>query len=153
MAATTEVSQLIRAPQKTIYEAFLDPARLAQWRAPTGMKAHVHSFDPREGGAYRLSLTYTNPESSQRGKTTFDTDTFQGRFLELAPYERIVEAITFESSNPGLAGVMIVTSTFALAGQGTEVTVICANLPPAIRPEDNELGCRLSLQNLARLVE
>jgi hypothetical protein len=34
-----------------------------------------------------MSLIYQNPEDPQRGKTSEDTDTFQGRFVELAPFE------------------------------------------------------------------
>jgi hypothetical protein len=45
------------------------------------------------------------------------------------------------------------TSTLTETQPGTEVTILCEDIPPGIRPEDNELGCRLSLRNLARLVE
>jgi hypothetical protein len=34
----------------------------------------------------------------------------------------------------------------------TTVTFHCANLPPGLRPEDNEAGTRLSLEQLARYV-
>jgi uncharacterized protein YndB with AHSA1/START domain len=117
------------------------------------MKAHVHVFDAREGGAYRMSLTYTEPENSPGGKTSEDTDTFQGKFIELVPYEKIVELIEFESRDARFAGEMTMTTSFTEVEAGTEVTVLCENLPTGIRPEDNELGCRSSLQNLARLVE
>jgi uncharacterized protein YndB with AHSA1/START domain len=153
MRATTKVSRTIHAPRNVIYQAFLNPDALAAWRAPENMKAQVHNFDAREGGAYRMSLTYTNLENSPGGKTSEDTDTFQGKFIELVPDEKIVELIEFESRDPGFAGEMTITTSFTDAGEGTEVTVLCENLPTGIRPEDNELGCRLSLQNLARLVE
>jgi uncharacterized protein YndB with AHSA1/START domain len=87
------------------------------------------------------------------GKTFEDTDTFQGKFIELAPYEKIVELIEFESPNPGFAGEMTMTTSLSDVEEGTRVTVLCENLPPGIRPEDNERGCTSSLQNLARLVE
>jgi uncharacterized protein YndB with AHSA1/START domain len=153
MRAATKVSRTIHAPRNVIYQAFLNPDALASWRAPENMKACVHSFEAREGGAYRMSLTYTNPENSPGGKTSEDTDTFQGKFIELVPDEKIVELIKFESRDPRFAGEMTMTTSFTDAGKGTEVTVLCENLPTGIRPEDNELGCRSSLQNLARLVE
>ena len=34
---------------------------------------------------------------------------------------------------------------------GTEVVIIFTNIPPGIRPEDNEAGTQLSLEKLARL--
>jgi uncharacterized protein YndB with AHSA1/START domain len=69
------------------------------------------------------------------------------------PDEKVVELIQFESPDPAFAGEMKMTTSLTDAGHGTEVTVLCENLPPGIRPEDNELGCRLALQNLAGLVE
>jgi len=40
---------------------------------PIGMTSHVHAFDAREGGLFRVSLTYDAPSST--GKTTAHTDT------------------------------------------------------------------------------
>jgi uncharacterized protein YndB with AHSA1/START domain len=153
MRASTKVSSIIHAPRKVIYQAFLNPDALASWRAPKNMQARVHEFDAREGGAYRMSLTYTEPENSPGGKTSEDTDIFQGKFIELVPYEKIVELIEFESRDARFAGKMTMTTSFTEVGAGTEVTVFCENLPTGIRPEDNELGCRSSLHNLARFVE
>jgi uncharacterized protein YndB with AHSA1/START domain len=153
MRPSTKVSRIIQAPRKVIYQAFLDADALASWRAPENMKARVHAFDGREGGAYRMSLTYTDRQHSPSGKTSEDTDSFQGRFIQLLPYEKIVELIEFESRDPKFAGEMKMTTTFTEAGKGTEVTVLCEDIPIGIRSEDNELGCRSSLQNLAKLVE
>jgi uncharacterized protein YndB with AHSA1/START domain len=151
--ASTRVSRVIRAPREAIYRACVNPEALAAWRAPDGMAARVHAFDAREGGTYRMSLTYTDPARSPAGKTSADTDAFQGTFAELVPNERIVERIHFESPDPAFAGEMTMTTTLADVEDGTEVTVLCEQIPHGIRPEDNELGCRLALANLARLVE
>lgn len=151
--ASTKVSRIIHAPREAIYAACVDPDALAAWRAPDGMTARVHEFDGRQGGSYRMSLTYTDRENSPGGKTSDDTDTFEGTFAELVPNERIVEVVRFESPDARFAGEMRMTTSFAAAGDGTEVTLVCEDLPPGIRPEDNELGCAMSLRNLARLVE
>ncbi|HEX8243867.1 MAG TPA: SRPBCC family protein [Longimicrobium sp.] len=153
MPASTKVSRVIRAPRPAIYRACLEPDALAAWRVPDGMTARVHAFDPRQGGTYRMSLTYTDPAHSPGGKTSDDTDTFQGTFVELVPDEKVVELIDFESPDPAFAGQMKMTTSLADAEHGTEVTVLCEDIPPGIRPEDNELGCRMALQNLAKLVE
>jgi len=153
MRASTKVSRIIRAPREAIYRACIDPEALAAWRAPDGMTARVHAFDAREGGTYRMSLTYTDPRHSPPGKTSDDTDSFEGRFLELVPNEKVVELIRFESPDPRFAGEMTMTTSLADAGDDTEVTVLCENMPPGIRPEDNEVGCRSALENLAKLAE
>lgn len=48
---------------------------------PTGMTSQVHVFDAREGGSFRISLTYDTPTG--KGKTTAHSDTIHGRFVKL----------------------------------------------------------------------
>ncbi len=115
--------------------------------------AHVHTFDPHEGGQFRISLTYQNPEESQRGKTTGDTDTYHGRFVKLVPDELIVETIEFESQEPEFAGEMRMTVRLADVDGGTNASLLYENVPLGIRAEDNEVGSRQSLQKLAALLE
>jgi uncharacterized protein YndB with AHSA1/START domain len=150
---STQVSTIIKAPRAAVYKAFLDPAALAAWRVPDNMTAKVHSFEAREGGTYRMSLTYKDPTQSPGGKSSEDTDTFEARFVELIPDEKIVEAITFESDDPGFSGEMTMTTRLADADGGTEVTILCQGLPAGVRPEDNETGTRQSLRKLAALLE
>ncbi len=149
----TQVSRIIKAPRPKVYRAFLDPEAVAAWLAPDTMRVRVHTFDPREGGQFRISLTYQNPEDAARGKTTGDTDTYHGRFVKLVPDELIVEAIEFESPDPSFAGEMRMTVRLADADDGTEVSLLYENVPAGIRAEDNEAGSRQSLQKLAALVE
>jgi uncharacterized protein YndB with AHSA1/START domain len=150
--ATTKVSRVIKASRKAIYRALLDPVALAAWRVPDDMTARVHEFEAREGGRYRMSLTYANPQGAP-GKTSADTDTFQGRFVTLVPDEKVVELVEFESADPKFAGEMTITTTLADAKDGTEVTMLHEDLPAGVQPEDNELGCAMSLRKLAKLVE
>ncbi len=153
MDASTSVSRIVKAPRKAVYQAFVDPNALAKWLAPETMAGKVHHFDPRVGGEFLMSSTYQDPANSPGGKTTQDTDTFRGRFVELVPDQKIVWAINFESPDPGFAGEMRMVMTFTDAGDGTEVTILCENIPPGIKPQDNEEGTRQSLAKLARLLE
>jgi uncharacterized protein YndB with AHSA1/START domain len=138
--ASTRVTEIIKAPRKAVYQACLDPDSVAAWRAPDNMKGHVHAFDAREGGTFRMSLTYQDPKHSPGGKTSEDTDTFQGKFIELVPDEKIVEVIKFESRDPRFAGEMKITTSFTDTDEGTEITVLCQDIPAGIRLEDNELA-------------
>jgi uncharacterized protein YndB with AHSA1/START domain len=150
---TSEVSRIINAPRHKIYQAFLDPQAVAVWLVPDNMQAHVLTFEPRQGGRFRISLKYLNPEDSPGGKTSEDTDTYQGQFIELVPDERIVEDIEFESPDPGFAGVMRMSVSMTDVGSGTMVSLLFENIPAGIRPEDNEEGSRQSLRKLADLLE
>lgn len=149
----SEVSRIINAPRSKVYQAFLDPLVVTEWLVPDNMQAHVHVFEPRQGGRFRISLKYLNPEDSLRGKTSGDTDTYQGQFVALVPGERIVEAIEFESQDPGIAGVIRMTVSLVDVGGGTRVSLLFENIPAGIRPEDNEEGSRQSLKKLADLLE
>ncbi|WP_256378590.1 SRPBCC domain-containing protein [Nordella sp. HKS 07] len=75
------------------------------------------------------------------------------RSIELRPARRIVEAVTFHSADPAFAGEMRVEIRFDDVPGGTEVTFISSDIPAGIRPEDNDEGTRLSLEQLARYVE
>lgn len=150
---STRVSRLIKAPREVVYRAFLEPDAVASWLPPDGMKGQVHVLEPRVGGKFRVSLTYLNPEESLGGKTSADTDTTQGRFVELIPKEKIVWMTEFESEQSEFAGEMKIIWSLADADGGTEVTVVCEDIPVGIRLEDNELGSKLSLQKLAAFVE
>jgi hypothetical protein len=48
---------------------------------------------------------------------------------------------------------MVMTWQLEAAGDGTEVTVIAADVPPGISQADHEVGIASSLANLATYVE
>jgi hypothetical protein len=75
------------------------------------------------------------------------------RFVELTPPRRIVEAISFVTTDPAFSGEMTMTAMFEEVSGGTEVTLVFEDLPPGLRAEDNEVGSRLSLEQLARRFE
>src|SRR5687768_2070359 len=114
--SSTRISRHVNAPRATVYRALLDPRAVAKWKVPTGMTSHVHAFDAREGGAFRVSLTYNAPTGT--GKTTAHTDTYHGHFAKLIPDEQVVEVVEFETADPALRGEMTITITLADADGG-----------------------------------
>jgi uncharacterized protein YndB with AHSA1/START domain len=151
--ASTRVRTMVKAERRAVYRAFLDPHAMAAWLSPDNMTGHVHAFTAREGGRFRMTLRYQDPEHAPGGKTTEDTDTFQGRFVELVPYEKIVEVVEFKSQDAAFRAEMGLTARFVDADGGTEITILSEDIPAGIRPEDNELGCQESLEKLAALLE
>ena len=150
---STRNSKFIKAPQQTLYRAFTDPAALAVWLAPGDMTGVVHSFDYRVGGGYQMSLYYPSSELPSQGKTSEREDRYTARFVELAPPEKIVEAITFDTVDPAFSGEMIMEISLEPGDGGTTVSVIFKDIPLGIRPEDNEVGTQSTLEKLARFVE
>ena len=149
--SSTRISRHVNAPRALVYRALLDARAVATWKVPTGMTSHVHEFDPREGGSFRISLTYDEPTGT--GKTSPHTDTHHGRFVKLVPNEQVVEVVEFETADPALQGEMTITISLADADGGTDLLAVHDGLPRGLSPADNEVGWRLSLAKLAALVE
>lgn len=141
----------LNAPRAAVYRALLDARAVQAWRVPTGMTSQVHAFDPREGGAFRISLTYDAPDRA--GKTTAHTDTYHGHFVKLVPDEEVVEVLEFETNDPALQGEMTIAVTLMDADGGTDLLAVHDGLPGGVAPADNALGWRLSLEKLAAWVE
>jgi uncharacterized protein YndB with AHSA1/START domain len=148
---STRLSQHVNAPRADVYRALLDAQAVATWRVPQGMTSQVHIFDPREGGTFRISLTYDTPTGT--GKTTEHTDTYHGHFVKLVPSEQVVEVMEFETADPALRGEMTITFTLTEVDGGTDVLGVHDNLPQGVSPADNEIGWRMALEKLAQLVE
>ena len=144
-------SRHVNAPRAKVYRALLDARAVETWMVPIGMTSYVHEFDAREGGLFRISLTYEEPIGT--GKTTAQTDTYHGHFVKFVPDEQVVEVMEFETADPAMRGEMIVTFTLTDSGNGTDVLAIHDNLPPGVSPADNETGWRMALDKLAAFVE
>jgi uncharacterized protein YndB with AHSA1/START domain len=149
--SSTRVSRQIKAARADVYRALLDREAVQAWRVPEGMTSVVHDFDPREGGTFRVSLSYDGPDDV--GKSSTHADTYHGHFARLVPDEAVVETIEFETSKPEFRGVMTMTTTLRDADGGTEVVVEHDGLPAAVPPAHNEIGTQMALDKLARLIE
>ena len=148
---TTRMSRHVAAPPSAVYRALLDPEAVAKWRVPGGMTSQVHEFDPHEGGRFRVSLSYDAP--GQAGKSAARTDTYHGHFARLVPDAQVVEVLEFETADPALGGQMTMTTTLTEEADGTDVLVVHEGIPDQVPVADNELGTRMALDSLARLVE
>jgi uncharacterized protein YndB with AHSA1/START domain len=118
---------------------------------PDQMTSRVHTFEAREGGAFRISLSYDVPTTA--GKTSARTDSFHGRFVKLVPDTEVIQTVEFETNDPAMQGKMTITYTLADAAGGTDLVGLHENVPSGVPPADNELGWSMSMDKLAKLVE
>lgn len=144
-------SRYVRASVEEVFAAFADPVAWQQWLPPQGMTASVQQFEFREGGTFRLTLTYV--DTYLAGKTTANEDVSEGTFSEIVPNERVVQRIVFESDDPAFAGEMLMAWSLEPIEAGTRVNVRAEDVPVGISPEDHEVGLNSTLDNLARYVE
>jgi uncharacterized protein YndB with AHSA1/START domain len=120
------------------------------WLPPGDMEGRALEYDFREGGRYRIELTYVENAEPDSGKTTSNTDISSGRFVSLEPGKRIVQTVEFESTDASVAGEMVMTWSLEAVQSGTRVTITAENVPPGITQADHDEGLLSSLENLAR---
>jgi uncharacterized protein YndB with AHSA1/START domain len=125
---------------------------MERWLPPDNMTGTMLHFDFREGGSYRMRLTYAEPQQG-RGKTSEDFDEVEVRLTKLEDGRKIEQEINFESEDPSFSGVMRMIWTFQPQNEGTLVTIRAEDVPEGIRPEDHDAGLKSSLENLSRFVE
>jgi uncharacterized protein YndB with AHSA1/START domain len=147
----TQLHRHIDETRAAVYRALLDPSAVQRWMVPDGMTSEIHAFDPVEGGAFRISLTYDLPTDA--GKTDAQTDRFHGTFAELVPDAKVVQIVEFETDDPVLTGAMTITYELSDAAGGTDVVGTHQNVPAGVSPADNEIGWQMSMDKLAALVE
>ncbi len=86
-----------RRTARLAYSAIVDSGAVSRWMVAHVMSSHVPAFDPREGGAFRVSLNYNEP--TEIGKTTAHADTYHDRFV---PNARVVEVMEFETEDSAM---------------------------------------------------
>ena len=89
------ISRMFNAPRELVYEAFTNPAMVAEWMGPRGFSAMDIEYDVRPGGRWRVRLHVSGP------KTDCDphgyTDLWmQGTYLEVMPPERLVYTFAWD---------------------------------------------------------
>jgi uncharacterized protein YndB with AHSA1/START domain len=152
MPRTDRASRVIAAPPERVYAALVDPDALIVWLPPEGMTGRFERFDARPGGSYRMVLTYADA-SGAPGKATADSDVVEGRFLDVVPGARVVQAVDFVSDDPAYAGTMTMTWEITAADAGTRVDIRADDVPDGISAEDHAAGLASSLANLAASLE
>jgi uncharacterized protein YndB with AHSA1/START domain len=149
--STGHFSRRIEAPRERVYLALISESAIPQWKFPDGMTCRVLEFDGREGGGFRISLSYDAP--GHAGKTSEHTDIYHGRFAKLVPNEQVVEIDEFETDDPALQGEMTITYTLSDAREDTNLVATHEGLPRGVSKEDNDAGWTMALQRLAELLE
>src|SRR5215468_8365474 len=127
MTNSTRLNLHVNGPRANVYRSLLDADAVATWMVPNGMTSHVHEFDAREGGSFRISLTYDTPTGA--GKPTAQTDTYHGRCVKLVPNELVVQVKEFETADDSMRGEMTITFTLIEADGGTDVLAVHDNVP------------------------
>jgi 8-oxo-dGTP diphosphatase len=152
MSRTDLASLLIHADRETVFAALTDQEALLDWLPPQGMHGRFERFDLREGGSYRLVLTYEDAAGAP-GKTDADSDVSEVRISRVVPGEFVEQLVDFESDDPAFRGTMRMTWRVRPSVDGTVVEFEARDVPSGIRARDHAEGLTSSLANLAAHLE
>jgi uncharacterized protein YndB with AHSA1/START domain len=112
---TVRVSREIAAPASELFDAWLDPARLARWMRPLDTIRSDVTLDARVGGGFEILM------HTPKGAVPHT-----GSFQEISRPRRIV--FTWNSPFAGDHG-SLVTVDFNAKAHGTEVVITHERLP------------------------
>jgi uncharacterized protein YndB with AHSA1/START domain len=152
MGRTDRAALLFHVDSSAVYSALTHEEALTAWLPPTGMHGRFEHFDMREGGSYRLVLTYDDA-SGAPGKTSAAEDVSEVRVVRLVPGELVVQEVDFASDDPAFHGTMRMEWSVRRTPEGTEVALTARDVPPGIRASDHAAGLTSSLANLAAHLE
>lgn len=152
MGRTDQAGLLVHVDRATAFAALTTPDALLSWLPPDGMRGRFERFDLREGGSYRLVLTYDDADDAP-GKTSSNSDVSEVRISRIVPGERIVQHIDFESDDPAFQGTMRMEWSLRDHAEGTLVEIVAQDVPAGVRARDHAAGLTSSLANLAAHLE
>lgn len=128
------LGRVIRAPRKRVWDAWTDPASLAQWWIPAPLRCRVEELDVRAGGAFVTRMSE-------------DGDIFvphlDACFIVVEDYERIVFTNALDSAwRPAKPQPVAMTAEIVLRDHpdGTDYRVVVRHGDPAARERHADLG-------------
>jgi len=127
------ISRLIKAPPSAVWDAWSDPAKLAQWWIPAPIECRVDTLDLHPGGGFVTRM--------REGGGDFQPH-IDGCFLEVAPERKLVFTTVltegWQPAEPWLALTAILS--FQPQDGGTLYTARVLHKNPADSTKHVELG-------------
>jgi uncharacterized protein YndB with AHSA1/START domain len=105
------LNRRIKAPREKVFDAFLDPKKVAQWFGGGAPESKTIEIEPRVGGRYHFGFTDSNGEQS---------DVF-GEYKVIAPPGRLVFSWYWRTTPERVSQV---TVTLAPDGKGTMLSLL-----------------------------
>jgi uncharacterized protein YndB with AHSA1/START domain len=107
------ITRILQAPRDLVFQAWTDPAHLAQWFGPKGYTIPACEVDARPGGALRIVMQA--PDGTQHP--------MKGVFREVIEPERLVFTNIALDAKGNMLLEGLTTVTFADEGAATKMTL------------------------------
>lgn len=132
-----------------LYQAWTDPALVAQWLAPGPMKCSVPVYDVRKGGKWRIEMRGPGPNGKEMQMV------YEGTFAEVTPGKRIV--MLWPPAMPGVDPEAddppsVVTITFSPVAGGTRLKLTQDGMPNKEGAGHAAMGWEFAFEKLAALL-
>lgn len=136
---TLHLEKGLHAPRERVFEACVEPEKLAEWWGPAGFTAPSVDLDVREGGGYRITMQPPDGEAFN----------LSGRYSEVDPPRRLVYTFEWEEPDPDDQETVVELS-FLDDREGTKLVVDHGPFATEARYALHEAGWT---ETLARLVQ
>lgn len=136
---TLTLTRLFNAPPEAVFDAWLDPAGMAQWMGPAGVTAEVTTLEAKVGRAYRVQMHTPDGANPAVG----------GVYKEIMRPTRLVFTWVWEYNNQET----LVTLTFVPKGDKTEMTLLHEGLATTEARDNHNTGWTGSLERLQERLE
>jgi uncharacterized protein YndB with AHSA1/START domain len=133
------ITRIIDAPRHIVFQAWIEPDRVARWWGPLGFTTVYHDMDIRPGGAFRVCMR--SPEGAEHWK--------QGVYREVVEPERVVFTFAWEDADGKPGHQTLVTVTFAERGDKTELRLHQAVFESIARRDGHQHGWTSALERFA----
>jgi uncharacterized protein YndB with AHSA1/START domain len=136
---TLHLETVLRASPEKVFDAFVDPAKLAKWWGPAGFTSPSLELEVRKGGRYRITM---QPPEGQAFH-------LRGEFQEIDRPRRLVYTFVWEEPHPDDQDT-VVTLSFLDDGEGTKAVLDQGPFRTEARHALHEAGWTDSFERLAR---
>jgi uncharacterized protein YndB with AHSA1/START domain len=131
------VRQEVAAPPRELFDAWLDPDKLAKWMRPEDEIRSSITTDPRVGGEFEILM------QTPRGEIPHT-----GTYRKIDRPKRL--AFTWNSDSAGSRN-SLVTLDFNPAGRGTELVLTHENLPSQQEADNHRKGWTRVLDQMSQV--
>ncbi|WP_017571097.1 SRPBCC domain-containing protein [Nocardiopsis halotolerans] len=128
------LERIIRAPRRTVWDAWTDPSQLERWWVPAPFRCRVNRLDLRPGGAFVTRLSDDGTEFVPH---------LDACFLAVDELERIVFTTAIDSTwRPAAPESILMTATITLKDHpdGTHYRIVVRHGEPEARAHHEKLG-------------
>jgi uncharacterized protein YndB with AHSA1/START domain len=133
------ITRILDAPRRLVFDAWTDPAQVAQWWGPQGFVTTSCEMDIREGGAFRVGMR--SPEGTQYVK--------RGVYRLIVAPERIEFTFAWEDADGRPGHETLVTVSLVERGTKTKLTLQQAMFATATARDAHRQGWTSCLQRFA----